>query len=242
MPTLSLLTAYRGKQRETNLKILFRWLQRIRETEGFADFELIVAEGDTVPIVREISSQHEWVRYVFTHMPHVLNKSMLLNRSAAIARGAFLIPLDVDLLPAKGVLQLHVELAAASPRCLLAGYRVQVAEPSLDEPSLPTSETLISSLDIEDPSLLGPEDNPRALRKYLLDNQRFGVCPCFPKTLFERIGGYNEDYRGRGPEDQDIIERVCGNGLTLVRSYDLLYLSHGSWNSRRVGRCSTACG
>ncbi len=119
---------------------------------------------------------------------------------------------------------------------------MQAAAPPLEELSLPTSKALISSLDIEDTSPLGPEDNPRALRKYLLDNQRFGVCPCFPKTLFERIGGYNEDYRGRGPEDQDIIERVCGNGLTLVRSYDLLYLSHGSWNSRRVGRCSTACG
>jgi hypothetical protein len=141
MPTLSLLTAYRGKHRETNLRILLRWLQRIRETEGFADFELIVAEGDTAPIVREISSQHEWVRYVFTYMPHILNKSVLLNRSAEIARGAFVIPLDVDLLPAKGVLQLHVELAAASPRCLLAGYRVQVAESSLEELSLPTSKS-----------------------------------------------------------------------------------------------------
>jgi len=89
---------------------------------------------------------------------------------------------------------------------------------------------LISSLDVEDASLLGPEDNPHALRKYLLDNQRFGGCPCFPKTLFERVGGYNEDYRGRGPEDQDIIERVCDNGLTLVRSYDLLYfhMAHGT--------------
>jgi hypothetical protein len=36
--------------------------------------------------------------------------------------------------------------------------------------------------------------------------------------------------RGGGPEDQDVIERACDDGFTLVRSYDLLYfhMFHGT--------------
>lgn len=223
-PGLSLLTAYRGPQREMHLKVLLQWLGRIRETEGFTDFELIVAEGETAPRVEALVRQHDWAQYVHIEMSGLFHKSVLLNRAAGVARGSYLIPLDVDLLPARGTLQLHLALAQASPRCLIAGYRLQLSEALSAELQLPTAEALISAMSVEDASLLGPEDNPRALRKYLIDGQRFGVCPCYPKSSYDAAGGCNEEYIGRGPEDQDLIEEVCAIGLTLVRSYDLVYL------------------
>ncbi len=223
-PGLSLLTAYRGPQRELHLKVLLQWLSRIRETEGFADFELIVVEGETAPTVAALVRQHDWARYAHVEMSGLFHKSVLLNRAASLARGSYLMPFDVDLLPARGTLQLHLELAQTSPRCLIAGYRLQLSETPSAELQLPTAAALISAMSIENAGLLGPEDNPRALRKYLIDGQRFGVCPCFPISLYEAVGGCNEEYLGRGPEDQDLIEEVCARGLTLVRSYDLVYL------------------
>jgi N-terminal domain of galactosyltransferase len=228
-PALSLLTCYRGKEREAHLLTQLRWLERIRAQEGFSDFEVILAEGAAAPTVQGIVSKYDWARHLFIPMTPLFHKSVLLNRAAATARGEYLIPFDVDLLPAEGALALLLKLARASPLCLITGFRLQLSQtPSRQEP-LPSSREIRAGLDIEDASLLGPEENPRALRKYLIDGQRFGVCPCFPRERFARVGGCNEDYVGRGPEDQELIERVCATGLTLMRCYDLVYfhLPHG---------------
>src|SRR5437868_2636778 len=103
---LSLLTAYRA--RPAHLKILLDWLARARHQEGFADFELVLVEGDVCPTAPKECGCPEWARFVFVEMPDLFNKALLLNRAASVAQGAFFMPLDVDLLPGKGVLHQHV--------------------------------------------------------------------------------------------------------------------------------------
>src|SRR5215208_3845485 len=120
-PLLSLLTAYR--YREEHLSVLLPWLHRLRETEGFTDFELILVEGDVQPHAEAAAQTYEWIRYLFVPMSGVFHKALLLNRAAAAARGEYRILFDVDLLPAKGVLARHLMLASESPRCLVSGYR-----------------------------------------------------------------------------------------------------------------------
>jgi hypothetical protein len=225
-PRLSLLTAYRG--REEHLSVLLPWLQRVRETEGFTDFELVLVEGDIHPTAEATAQTYEWIRYLFVPMSDVFHKAILLNQAAAAARGEYHILFDVDLLPAKGVLARHLMLASESPRCLISGYRVQLPQ-MLDPQNLPAASTLLASLDLNDETLLCNEDAPLSLRENLIDGQRFGVCSCFPARLVDELGGLFEDYIGWGCEDQDLIERMCASHLTLVRSYDLLYfhLPHG---------------
>jgi hypothetical protein len=199
------------------------WLSRVRESEGFADFELVLAEGAERPTAEGQAAAHgDWVRYLHLPMPGTFHKAALLNRAVASARGDYLIPFDVDLLPADGVLARHLSLAVESPRCLVAGYRVQL--PGMPEAApLPTAGTILGGLDVADESLLCNEDAPLSLRENLVEGQRFGVCPCFPSGLVRGLGGHIEDYLGWGCEDQDLIERACASGLTLVRAYDLLY-------------------
>jgi hypothetical protein len=219
-PALSLLTAYRD--RAPHLDVLLAWLARVREAEGFADFELIVAEGDTAPRVAERVAAYEWARYVHVPMSGVFNKSVLLNRAARLARGRFFIIFDVDLLPAEGVLARHLSLAQSAPHLLFAGYRVQLVEmPAAD--ALPTARALKESLDDDDPRHICPEDDRGPVLDFLLGGVRWGVCPCQPAAVFRAVGGMHEEYVGWGPEDEDIFERVCAQGLSLVRSYDLLY-------------------
>ena len=222
-PRLSLLTTFRGEARLPQLQTLLRWLSRIRSVEDFIDFELILVEGDQRPTVNELVAGYDWVQYEHFYMPELFRKPPLLNQAARLARGQFMIPFDVDLLPAAGVLHRHLELASNSPQLLIAGYRVQLSRNFDDNEELPSSDALFASFDIEDNSLLGPEDNQRALRKYLIAGERFGVCPCFPVEAYRAAGGTDEQFVGWGSEDQDLIESVCARGLTLVRAYDLVY-------------------
>lgn len=221
-PALSLLTAYRD--REAHLNVLLPWLARVRETEQFTDFELILVEGDTRPTVRDRASEYDWVRYEYVPLTGSFHKARLLNRAAAVSQGAYYIVYDVDLLAAEGVLRRHLSLVQASPHCLVAGYRLQLAEMPDPTSTLPTADDLLSRMNENDAALVCSEDDSGATLRYLLHKERFGVCPCYPATLFNRVGGLHEGFIGWGAEDQDLLERVCDQGITLIRSYDLLYL------------------
>ena len=238
-PALSLLTAYR--QRQSHLKVLLAWLARMREEEDFTQFELIMVEGDAEASssAKAMCSEYGWVHYHHVAMPGVFHKAKLLNYAASVAQGKHLMMYDVDLLPSKAVLSNHLRLAQESPRCLVAGYRVQLPDSLCDDLPLPEPTKLLADLASTDSNLICPEDEAGALRNYLLDGERFGVCPCIPVDLFRALGGVDEQFIGWGCEDQDLIHRLCLSGLTLVRSYNLLYfhLPHdyeSEWRSQHL--------
>ena len=198
-------------------------LADIRAREGFTDFELILVEGDEQRTVHEKAGHYEWVQYLYVPLSGVFNRALLTNRGAALARGQYLMALDVDLLPADGVLSNHLALASASPISLVGGYRLQLPEMLSEPVVLPDVNRLIEESTAQKKSLICPEDSYGSLVKYLLCQEKCGVCTCYPMKTFISVGGLDEEYTGWGPEDQDLIERVCDTGLALVRCYDLLY-------------------
>ena len=117
---ISLITAY--KNRGTHLQVMLSWLQRIREEEEFTDFEWIVVEGDRSSTSRPLLEGKAWIHSFFCKMEGNFHKSRLLNMGIREARGSFLLPLDIDLLPAQGVLELHARLASGNPGVLFTGY------------------------------------------------------------------------------------------------------------------------
>ncbi|HEX8335678.1 MAG TPA: galactosyltransferase-related protein [Pyrinomonadaceae bacterium] len=224
-PRLSLLTAYR--RRESHLQVLLTWLARARAEEGFTDFELVLVEGDERPTAAAAyAERYDWVRYLHVEMSGRFHKTMLLNRAFDVSRGEFLIHLDADLLPARGVLGRHLSLAAESPRCLISGYRLQL--PWMLDPGspLPTSQEVTHTLTTDDTpyeQMVCSEDDATTLCKYLLKGERFGVCPCFPRNVYAAVGGMDETFVGWGADDQDLMESICARGYSMVRSYDILY-------------------
>lgn len=219
-PRLSLVTAYR--QRSAHLNLLVCRLADIREKEGFTAFELIVVEGDAQPTVAHLADEFAWVQYLYVPLTGAFNRSVLTNSGAKIARGEYLMAYDVDLLPADGVLSNHLALAMASPASLVAGYRLQLPE-MLVEPVIPDVNRLVEESAAKKRSLVCPEDDQGALIKYLLCGEKNGVSACYPIKAYMSVGGFDEKFAGWGPEEQDLIERVCDTGLAFVRSYDLLY-------------------
>lgn len=220
-PKLSLVTPYR--QRSAYLRLLLSRLADTRKYDGFAAFELILVEGDGQPSVEHLCGQYEWVRYVYVELPGIFNRSLLINRGAAIAEGEYLMTYDVDLLPADGVLSNHLALAMSSPCSLVAGYRLQLPE-MLSEPNeIPDVNRLVEESAAKKIPLICPEDSHGALIRNLLCGEKFGVCTCYPVKTFNSVGGLDEEFLGWGAEDQDLLERLSDGGWALVRSYDLLY-------------------
>jgi GT2 family glycosyltransferase len=220
-PKLSLVTAYRA--RRAHLDLLLSRLADIREGEGFTDFELILVEGDAQPTVADLGERYEWLRYLYVPLPGPFNRALLTNRGAAVSKGEYLMAYDVDLLPAEGVLANHLALATASPVCLVAGYRLQLPEMLSAPVVLPSADQLIEGSGVLRKPLVCPEDSYGSLVKYLLCQEKGGVCTCYPAKAFSAVGGLDEDFVGWGPEEQDLMERICDTDLALVRSYDLLY-------------------
>jgi hypothetical protein len=224
---VSLLTAYR--RRADHLRCQREWLERLRAEETGA-FEWIVVEGDERPTAQGLADA-PWTQYGFVPMDGPFNKAILLNEAARLARAPRLCPLDVDLLPQHGTLSLHDVLAAQAPGMLVTGYRVQLAAGittgSPRECSARWREALAASATAA--AVLGPEDGPSALRKYLLRGERFGVCPYYGAADWRHVGGVDEAFVGWGAEDQDLMARVLDLGRVLVRAYDLVYfhLPHG---------------
>ena len=220
MPTLSLITIYR--RRPHHLAIQLDWWQRwlTQDTSGQLDcnlpWEWIVVEADTSPTpgLKERLEQYQ-ARYFFLPNQGTLHKTKALNLGLHQAQGTYLTPLDVDLIPLAHTLVNHLHLATLSPQILVTGYRLmaQTATVDLDHLDYALADATIA-----------PEDQPSALRKHLLQGEKFGVLPYFQRQRLLHINGWDEAYVGWGAEDQDLIERYLADGCHLLRSPQLVYL------------------
>lgn len=224
-PELSLIVPVRG--RAEHLSVLLAWLARERLLNGSSHWDLLLVEGAPVPRAAQATQGLDWARHIFVPQHGPFCKSQLLNRGAQLARGEFVASLDVDLLPAAGVLGRQLELARNCRACVVSGYRVMLhRQPRAD--ALPDPRELAAEAWSNGTNSLGPEEQPSATLKYLLKHDRFGICPFFPREQLLAVGAWDEQYVGWGAEDQDILHRLAPT-LTTVRAHDLLYfhMPHG---------------
>lgn len=200
---LSLIVTYR--QRETHLKAQLDWWKN-RVTQ---DIELIIVEADEQPSTWIESAIASPIKYAFLPCKGVFHKTKALNLGLSLAQGEFVAPFDVDLIALGNTLCQHLQIAQLAPQLLVTGYRIMS---QAEEPMAKDSWTI------------APEDMPTALRKQLIDGERFGVVPYFNRHRLLKIGGWDEKFVGWGGEDQDIIERYLQAGYHLCRCPQLVYL------------------
>lgn len=204
---LSLLVAYR--QRENHLKTQLAWWKSQQVTR---EWEIVIIEADEFPsewILAEIDNPN--IKYF--HLPCIgaFHKTKALNTGLFLASGEFIAPFDVDLIPLNSTLSQHLKIAQLSPLLLVTGYRVMLEGENIDSQAI--NRTTIA-----------PEDQPSALWKQLIHQERFGVVPFFQRDRLLEIGGWDEKFVGWGGEDQDIIERYLQDGRFLSRCPELVYL------------------
>ncbi|MFK8186086.1 MAG: glycosyltransferase family 2 protein [Phormidesmis sp.] len=220
---LSLITPYRD--RLPHLHTQLAWWQQFPYKSSV---EWIVIELTATPsnAVKKSLSQQS-VTYLHLPCEGPFHKTKALNVGLAQATGTLVAAFDVDLIPLGKTLLRHCTLAEISPHFLVTGYRLMAQTETVN------IEALMAAAEA---ATLGPEDQPSALRKYLLKGERFGVMPLFWRDRLQAIHGWDEAYIGWGAEDQDLMERYLADERSLCRCPDLTYLhlKHGpapGWNT-----------
>lgn len=213
---LTLLIPYR--RRQASLLSLLKYLEINSFPQDWPELQILLLEGDQSPSISIQSlAQHLGLEYQFLDVGATFHKTRLLNYGLSLVKTAYVAAYDVDLIPLHlTVLRRHLWLAGASPALLITGYRLMLSIESW--PGYPALTELATSAQI------APEDQPSALCKHLVANERFGVLPLFATERLQKIGGWDETFLGWGAEDQDVIERYLGNDLCLCRVPELVYL------------------
>ncbi len=216
LANLTLLIPYR--RREAALLSLLTWLEINSFPKDWSELQVLLLEGDQFPstAIQSLVQQYG-LSYHFLEIGAVFHKTKLLNHGLSLVKTAFVAAYDVDLIPLHhNVLRRHLRLTEESPSLLISGYRLMLnIESWLGYPSLQHLATTAQ---------IAPEDQPSALCKHLIANERFGVLPLFATERLRGIGGWDESFLGWGAEDQDMIERYLGSDLSLSRVPELVYL------------------
>lgn len=209
---LSLLVPYRN--RLDHLRSFVTWYANNPSIREFA--EIILLEADKKPTEALEIARDAGLRYRFVECPGVFHKTRVLNTGLALARGNWIAPFDVDLIPIDNALTRHFETASASPAILLTGYRLLSRRSQIEPEEI---EKVAAKAHI------ASEDGKSALLKYLLTKQRFGHVPMLSAKSLKQISGWNESFIGWGAEDQELLERyIAATGKVFVRSPDFVYL------------------
>jgi len=211
---LSLIVTYR--QRQAHLKTQITWWRKQFEQGIFQHCEVLLIEVDEQPSLEVENLIADLpIQYIHCHCPGIFHKTKALNLGLSIAKGQWIAPFDVDLIPVGNTLLRQLELAIQSPKLLVTGYRLMSPLETLD------IDTITATL--ED-CTIAPEDMPTALWKHLICKEKFGVVPFFRREHLNQIGGWNERFVGWGAEDQDLIERYLQSGYALCRCPELTYI------------------
>ncbi|HYO62418.1 MAG TPA: galactosyltransferase-related protein [Pyrinomonadaceae bacterium] len=228
-PTLSMIVPYRD--RREHLETFVEWCADGRGGAAHAGREVLFLEvGARQTEARALASAAGF-RYHFVECEGVFHKSRALNIGLAMARGELVTPYDIDLVPLGDTLERHTRAALASPALLLTGYRL-LSKQRRVAPSEVRREA--------ERAQVAAEDGESALRKQLLTGEHFGHVPMFRSEILRSIGGWDEEYVGWGPEDQDMIERYLAatDGVfARVPEFVYLHLFHEPaplWNEREL--------
>ncbi|CAA2158375.1 hypothetical protein MBRA_03663 [Methylobacterium brachiatum] len=200
-PATSVLTLVRG--RAASLRNLMRGLAR----QGAPPGELVIAWMQPEPIL-DLPDPGCPVRHL-----HVPGEPMPLaaarNRAAEAAAGDLLIFLDVDCIPASGLVGAY---AAAGAEGLLLGevlYLPREAGPALDAPDL--DDAALDRLGRPHPAR--PKVPEAGLRREPDPGQLWGLSFALPARAWRSVGGMDEGFTGYGGEETDFAARLAATGL-----------------------------
>lgn len=181
-----------------------------------ADYRVTVAEFDDRPRWRHL------VEPLVDHYLHVtgrglFNKSWTLNAGVRHTIGAArtLCLLDADILADREF------LARNHSRFASVGHDAHLPHTEMLSLDSPASDHLI-----EQRCGQGSANVPLAGARGLLLRDVPGACLWITPELFERVGGFDERYRGWGGEDEDMLYRVASAGAAVQFDDVFVHLAH----------------
>jgi GT2 family glycosyltransferase len=205
-PAISVLTPLRG--RLDHLANLLDGLDRAAAAAGGPGFEFIagwMGGDDPRPLLGERHFAARAIEVPREELPLARAR----NELAAAADGEALVFLDVDCIPAAGLISAYADALEVEDALALGEVRYLPAGAGGKEASLLTAAP--------HPARAGLFPAPGAValddRHELFWSLSFAVRRA---TFLERIGGFDEGYRGYGIEDTDFAMRTAGAEVPLA--------------------------
>jgi glycosyltransferase involved in cell wall biosynthesis len=183
--------------------------------------EIIVADDgstvETATLIENYRNQGLPVKHIWQE-DQGFRKAAILNKAISSSTADYIIQVDGDCILHKKFIQDHVENVEKGK--FLYGSRVNIKKERVEE-VLNKSRTEFSffSRDINKRSR---SIHAPALRKYYKDVSTLsgkvrGCNLSYWKSDFLAINGYNEDFKGWGKEDSEMVARLINNGLVGKR-------------------------
>jgi len=186
------------------------------QTMPAADYRVTVVEFDDrprwQPLIEPLADH-----YLHLAGHGLFNKSWTLNAGVRHTLGAArtLCLLDADILVDREFLaRNHARLAGP-------GHDAHLPHTEMLSLDVPASDRLI-----EQRCGRGTRDVPLAGARGLLLRDVPGACLWITPELFERVGGFDERYRGWGGEDEDMLYRVASAGSVVQFDDVFTHLAH----------------
>lgn len=224
-----------------NNKVLLRnTLEALNNQKGFTteDYEVVVAEdGSDEPVfdyIRDINKNY-CLKYIYLPREKSSCRSRIRNAGAKIAEAKYLIFLDADIL-------VREDYLAELKRCFSIDENVSVIGTRLMLPSIVPYESVLDKSVFEKCSFDRVDHNYYEDRHFLFNivsynpNSRIDPWMMFyscnivvPKQQFDKVGGFDENYKGWGMEDIDLGCSLTNEGFKIVISSKLegLHQFHG---------------
>lgn len=199
---------------------------------------LIADDGSTNETKNVIDSFRDQIPVNITHFWHEdegFRKSIILNKAIAESDSDYIIQIDGDCIIHKNFIEDHKKLA--SKNTYLFGSRVNIQKEYL---------TVLFQNDVIDFKLFskGIKKRTRTLhiplfsrffkRRSDLPDKFRGCNTSFWKSDIVAVNGYNEDFKGWGREDSELIVRLINNHVAgkRIRYRGILYHIFHDENSR----------
>jgi hypothetical protein len=214
-PEVTFIIGHRGLDR---LPPLLLTLEAVRSQQG-VPIECVVVEQDSEPRTRE--KLPSWVRYHQAPLPGGetrYNRSAAFNAGSRLAQGALLILHDSDLI-------LPRAYAAEAWQRYRSGFDVSQIGRFVFYLDQASSGKM----------MLGRLQTRGAVVERVVENFAGGSL-AIGRSVFEDLGGMDEDFIGWGGEDNEFLERCLTRNAWRFGYMPLLHLWHPSLADRDAGR------
>ncbi|MFN2454883.1 MAG: glycosyltransferase family 2 protein [Pyrinomonadaceae bacterium] len=188
-------------------------LSRLAEQKFDELWEVIIVNNrstdDTDDVVRR---QHFPVPLQLVH-ENVPGPAAARNAGAAVAKGAYLLFMDNDILVEPDFLQRHFAALEANPKCWIVGQVVNL--PELEATAFGRFRNSLAPFVEPDRGLSKAEGIT-------------GANASLPRVDFERLNGFDENFFVASGEDRELALRALKAGITILFDPGIIVL-HNDW-------------
>jgi GT2 family glycosyltransferase len=186
-----------------------------RQTFPASDFELAVTIDGSTDGTREALAALSPRHALHVSSQPQRGRAAALNAAVARARGTLLVLLDDDMEPASGFLAAHWRAHEADARRGIMG-----AVPVLTRPGLRPATRYVADKFNGHLARLAQPGAALGLTDFYSGN--FSIR----RSVFDEVGGFDEDFRAYGNEDLEFSFRLRAAGVSLAYEPDALAVQH----------------